>query len=41
MLKPGLNYSDITGSLWFYSKDDTTDFNAVIVYNIENFKSFY
>ena len=33
------NYSETTGSLWFYSKDETTDFNAYIV-NDDNFKSF-
>ena len=24
------NYSDTTGSLWFYSKDEETDFNNII-----------
>ena len=33
------NYSETTGSLWFYSKDEATDFNADIV-NDNNFKSF-
>ena len=33
------NYSETTGSLWFYSKDKATDFNADIVNN-NNFKSF-
>ena len=33
------NYSETTGSLWFYSKDEATDFNAVIVNN-NSFKSF-
>ena len=33
------NYSEITGSLWFYSKDETTNFNADIA-NDNNFKSF-
>ena len=32
------NYSDSTGSLWFYSKDEGTDFNADID-NDNNFKS--
>ena len=32
------NYSETTGSLWFYSKDEATDFNADIV-NTNNFKS--
>ena len=33
------NYSETTGSLWFYSKDETTNFNADIA-NHNNFKSF-
>ena len=33
------NYSETTGSLWSYSKDDATDFNADIA-NTNNFKSF-
>ena len=33
------NYSETTGSLWFYSKDEATDFNAVIG-NDNSFKSF-
>ena len=33
------NYSEITGSLWFYSKDEATDFNADIA-NTNIFKSF-
>ena len=33
------NYSETTGSLWFYSKDETTNFNADIA-NDNNFKSF-
>ena len=32
------NYSETTGSLWFYSKGEATDFNADIANN--NFKSF-
>ena len=32
------NYSEKTKSLWFYSKDEATDFNADIVNN--NFRSF-
>ena len=32
--------SDTTGSLWFYSKDESTTFNADIAYNNNNFKSF-
>ena len=33
------NYSETTASLWFYSKDESTDFITDIVYN-NNFKSF-
>ena len=33
------NYSETTGSLWFYSKDEVTSFNADIA-NTNNFKSF-
>ena len=34
-----LNYSETTGNLWFYSKDEATNFNADIANN-DNFKSF-
>ena len=30
------NYSEVTGSLWFYSKDESTKFNN----NIENTDNF-
>ena len=33
------NYSETTGSLWFYSKDEATNFDADIV-NTDDFKSF-
>ena len=33
------NYSETTGSLWFYSKDETSNFNADIA-DTNNFKSF-
>ena len=33
------NYSKTTGSLWLYSKDEATDFDADIA-NTNNFKSF-
>ena len=33
------NYSETTGCLWFYSKDEATDFNADIA-NDNTFKSF-
>ena len=33
------NYSETTGSLWFYFKDEATNFNADIT-NTNNFKSF-
>ena len=34
-----LSYSETTGSLWFYSKSQATDFNVDIA-NTDNFKSF-
>ena len=34
------NYSDTTGSLWFYSKNETTNFNLDISNN-DSYKSFY
>ena len=33
------NYFDTTGSLWLYSKDEATNFNAGIA-NTDNFNSF-
>ena len=33
------NYSETTGSLWFCSKDEATNFNAGVT-NDNNFKSF-
>ena len=33
------DYSETTGGLWFYSKDEATDLNADIA-NANNFKSF-
>ena len=37
----GSNYSETTGSLWFYFKDEAINFNADIVNNNNNsFKSF-
>ena len=33
------NYSETTGSLWFYSKDEATNFSANIA-NTDKFKSF-
>ena len=39
LLQYSSNYSDITGSLWFYSKDEAVNFNADIV-DDNNFKSF-
>ena len=38
-LKYGLNYSYTTGSLWFYSKDEVTNFNND-TNDTNNFKSF-
>ena len=34
------NYSETTGCLWFYSKDEATNFNADIV-NTDDFKSVF
>ena len=39
LLQYSSNYSDTTGSLWFYSKDEAIDFNADIT-NTVAFKSF-
>ena len=33
------NYSEATGSLWFYSKEEATNFDADVA-NDNNFKSF-
>ena len=30
LIKYSLNYSETGGSLWFYSKDGATNFNATI-----------
>ena len=37
--RKSLNYSNTAGSLWFYSKDEATDFNDYIA-NTVDFKSF-
>ena len=39
LLEYSSNYSDIAGSLWFYSKDEVTNFNAEIT-DDKAFKSF-
>ena len=39
LIEYGSNYSGTAGSLWFYSKDEATNFNAHIA-NDGNFKSF-
>ena len=39
LIKYSSNYSETTGSLWFYSKDEATNFNNNIE-NSGNFKSF-
>ena len=31
LIQPSSNYSETTCSLWFYSKDETTNFNLNIV----------
>lgn len=38
MIEYSTNYFDTTGSLWFYSKDETDNFDADI-WNIHAFKS--
>ena len=38
LLEYSLNYSDMTGSLWFYSKDEATNFNNSIE-NAESLKA--
>ena len=35
------NYSDTTGSLWFYSKDEATNFNVDIGDNVAFKSSVY
>ena len=39
LIEHSLNYSETTGSLWFYSKDEAPVFNADIA-NTDNFKFF-
>ena len=39
LLEYNSNYSDTTGSVWFYSKDESTNFSADIA-DGNNFKSF-
>ena len=39
MIEYTSNYSETTGSLWFYSKDETTDYETNIA-NDDNMKSF-
>ena len=39
LIKYSSNYSETTGSLWFYTKHEATNFNAGIA-NDNNFKSF-
>ena len=39
LIEHSSNYSETTGSLWFYSKDEATNFNADIANN-DSFKSF-
>ena len=41
LLKYSSNYSETIGSLWFYSKDEATNFNNnIAIANTNNFKSF-
>ena len=39
LIKYSSNYSQTTGSLWFYSKDEKTNFGADVA-NTNNFESF-
>ena len=39
LIKNSTNYSDTTGSLWFYAKNEAANFNAEIM-DTNNFKSF-
>ena len=39
VIEYGSNYSETTGSLWFYSQDETTNFNNSVE-NADHFKSF-
>ena len=39
MIEYSSNYSETTGSLWFYSKDEAVNFNDDIE-NTDDFKSF-
>ena len=39
LIKNSTNYSDTTGSLWFYSKNEAANFNAEIM-DTNNFKCF-
>ena len=38
LMEHSWHYSEATGSLWFYSKDEATDFNKNIA-NTDDFKS--
>ena len=40
LIESSSNYSETTGSLWFYSKDEGINFNSDIANNNNNFKSF-
>ena len=39
LIEHSSNYSETTGNLWFYSKDEATDFNNNVT-NTDDFKSF-
>ena len=39
MMEYSLNYSDTTGSLWFYFKGEADNFNANVAHT-NDFKSF-
>ena len=40
LLEYSSSYSDTAGNLWFYSKDETANFNNAIAADNDTFKSF-
>ena len=40
LLEYSSSYSDTAGNLWFYSKDEATNFNNAIAADDDTFKSF-
>ena len=41
MLEYSSNYSDTTSSLWFYSKDESTNFNNYVAYTDASIRPNY